>query len=145
MLTQKTESIGWEVRGMREYLPNLRSHTDLTAVQNSMAEIQKSLTEMTTLLEQAGKKKELSISPPGLDTALSVLAWLILLLLGTLVGMVVLRTIWSGLAADPVMDSTTMPHRSDHKTLRREQEKKIALGHKEDDHEEEPTWQQSLG
>ena len=37
MLTQKTESIGWEVRGMREYLPNLRSHTDLTAVQNSMA------------------------------------------------------------------------------------------------------------
>lgn len=45
------------VRGMREYLPNLRSHTDLTAVQNSMAEIQKSLTEMTTLLEQAGKKK----------------------------------------------------------------------------------------
>lgn len=58
MLTQKTESIGWEVRGMREYLPNLRSHTDLTAVQNSMAEIQKSLTEMTTLLEQAGKKKE---------------------------------------------------------------------------------------
>ena len=58
MLTQKTESIGWEVRGMREYLPNLRSHTDLTAVQNSMAKIQKSLTEMTTLLEQAGKKKE---------------------------------------------------------------------------------------
>lgn len=58
MLTQKTESIGWEVRGMREYIPNLRSHTDLTAVQNSMAKIQKSLTEMTTLLEQAGKKKE---------------------------------------------------------------------------------------
>ena len=46
------------VRGMREYLPNLRSHTDLTAVQNSMAKIQKSLTEMTALLEQAGKKKE---------------------------------------------------------------------------------------
>ena len=58
MLTQKTESIGWEVRGMREYLPNLRSHTDLTAVQNSMAEMQKSLTQMTALLEQAGKKKE---------------------------------------------------------------------------------------
>ena len=58
MLTQKTESIGREARGMREYLPNLRSHTDLTAVQNSMTEMQKSLTEMTTLLEQAGKKKE---------------------------------------------------------------------------------------
>ena len=57
-LTQKTESIGREVRGMRDYLPNLKSHTDLTAVQNSMAEIQKSLTEMTELLEQAGKKNE---------------------------------------------------------------------------------------
>jgi len=57
-LTQRTESIGREVRGMREYLPNLRSHTDLTTVQNSMTEIQKSLTEMTDLLEQAGKKNE---------------------------------------------------------------------------------------
>ena len=55
------------------------------------------------------------------------------------------RILERGQGADPVMDSTTMPHRSDHKTLRREQEKKIALGHKEDDHEEEPTWQQSLG
>ena len=58
ILTQKTESIGREARGMREYLPNLRSHTDLAAVQNSMTEMQKSLTEMTALLEQAGKKKE---------------------------------------------------------------------------------------
>ena len=58
MLMKKTDSIGREVRGMREYLPNLRSHTDLTAVQNSMAEIQKSLMEMTALLEQAGKKNE---------------------------------------------------------------------------------------
>lgn len=58
MLTKKTESIGREVRGMREYLPNLRSHTDLTTVQNSMAEIQKLLTETNTLLEQAGKRNE---------------------------------------------------------------------------------------
>ena len=58
MLTKKTESIGREVRGMREYLPNLRSHTDLTTVQNSMAEIQKLLAEMTALLEQAGKENE---------------------------------------------------------------------------------------
>ena len=47
--------------------------------------------------------------------------------------------------AAPVMDSTTMRHRSDRKTLRKEQEKKIALGHKEDDHEEEQTWQQTMG
>ena len=58
LLTKKTESIEREMRGMREYLPNLRSHTDLTAVQNSMAEMQESLTEMTSLLEQAGKRNE---------------------------------------------------------------------------------------
>ena len=53
--------------------------------------------QMCTELKRAGRKKEISILPPGLDTALSVPAWL--LLLGTLVGMVALRTIWSGLAA----------------------------------------------
>ena len=50
-------------------------------------------------LKQAGRRREISISPPSLETALSVLIWLILILLGTLVGMVVLQTIWSGLAA----------------------------------------------
>ena len=50
-------------------------------------------------LQQAGKKRGLSISPPSLRTALSVLIWLALILLATMVGMVVLRTIWSGLAA----------------------------------------------
>lgn len=54
---------------------------------------------MRAELKQDGKKREISISPPSLETALSVLVWLALLLLGTLVGMVVLRTIWSGLAA----------------------------------------------
>ena len=57
-LTQKTESIWREVHAMREYLPNLRSRTDLTVVQNTMAEMQKTLMQMTSLLEQAGKKKE---------------------------------------------------------------------------------------
>ena len=37
----------------------------------------------------------------------------------------------------PVRDATTMPGHTDRKQLRKEQEKKIALGHKEDDHEEE--------
>ena len=50
-------------------------------------------------LQQAGRKREISISLPSLETALSVLIWLILILLGTMVGMVVLQTIWSGLAA----------------------------------------------
>ncbi len=55
--------------------------------------------QMRAELKQAGKKRELSISPPSLRTALSVSIWLALILLATIVGMVVLQTIWSGLAA----------------------------------------------
>ena len=47
-------------------------------------------------------------------------------------------------AADPIRDATTMHQHTDRKTLRQERKKKIALGHKEDDHEGEPTWQQSM-
>ena len=36
-------------------------------------------------------------------------------------------------------DATTMHQHADRKTLRRERAKKIALGHKSDDHEEEQT------
>ena len=48
--------------------------------------------------------------------------------------------------AGPVMDSTTMRHHADSKTLRKEMELKIARGHKADDHEEEQshTWQQTM-
>lgn len=47
-------------------------------------------------------------------------------------------------SAAPVMDSTTMHPHTDRKTLRQEQQKKIALGHKEDDHEDEQNWQQTM-
>ena len=47
-------------------------------------------------------------------------------------------------AADPIRDATTMHQHTDRKALRRERQMKIALGHKEDDHEEEPTWQQTM-
>ena len=47
-------------------------------------------------------------------------------------------------AADPIKDATTMHQHADRKTLRREQQIKIALGHKEDDQEEEQTWQQTM-
>ena len=49
-----------------------------------------------------------------------------------------------GQDSDPVKDATTIHQHIDRKTLRQERQKKIALGHKEDDHEEEPTWQQSM-
>ena len=47
-------------------------------------------------------------------------------------------------SAAPVMDSTTMLPHTDRKTLRKKQQKKIAQGHAEDDHEEEQTWQQTM-
>ena len=37
-----------------------------------------------------------------------------------------------------------MHQHTDRKTLRQERQIKIALGHKADDHEGEPTWQQSM-
>ena len=45
----------------------------------------------------------------------------------------------------PVMDATTQ-HHTDSKALRKEKKKKIALGHKADDHEDEQTytWQQTM-
>lgn len=44
----------------------------------------------------------------------------------------------------PINDATTAHKHADSKTLRREREKKIALGHKEDDHEDTQTWQQTM-
>ena len=67
--------------------------------QSQLEALAQDVAQMRAELKQAGKKKELSVSPPSLKTALSVLIWLALILLGTLVGMVVLRTIWFGLAA----------------------------------------------
>ena len=46
--------------------------------------------------------------------------------------------------ADPVRDATTTHHHGDKKALRKEREKKIAMGHKADDHEEEQKWEQSM-
>ena len=64
-----------------------------------MEALARDVAQIQAMLKQAGRKKEISISPPSLETALSVLIWLILILLGTLVGMVALQTIWSGLVA----------------------------------------------
>lgn len=67
--------------------------------QTQMEELARNVAEIQALLRQAGKKKEFSISPPSLGTAMSVMVWLALILLGTMVGMVVLQVIWSGLDA----------------------------------------------
>ncbi len=64
-----------------------------------MEALTRDVTEIQALLQQARKKKEISISPPSLRTAMSVVVWPALILLGTMVAMVVLQVIWSGLAA----------------------------------------------
>ena len=80
------------LRALGQQVGQLPTQAQLEALARDVA-------QMRAELKQAGKKKEFSVSPPSLKTALSVLIWLALILLGTLVGMVVLRTIWSGLAA----------------------------------------------
>ena len=80
------------LRALSRQMGQLPTQAQLEALARDVA-------QMRADLKQAGKKRGLSVSPPSLETALSVLIWLALILLGTLVGMVVLRTIWSGLAA----------------------------------------------
>ena len=80
-------------------LREVSSRREPCLTQTQMEELARNVAEIQALLRQAGKKKEFSVSPPSLGTAMSVIVWLALILLGTMVGMVVLRVIWSGLAA----------------------------------------------
>ena len=41
-------------------------------------------------------------------------------------------------------DATTISHYTVRNAVRRERDKKIALGHKVDDHEEEQIWEQKM-
>ena len=80
-------------------LREVSSRREPCLTQSQMEALARDVAGIQALLRQAGKKKEISISPPSLETAMSVLLWLALILLGTMVGMVVLQVIWSGLAA----------------------------------------------
>ena len=79
-------------RALSRQVGQLPTQSQLEALARDVAQIREAL-------QQAGKKRGLSISPHSLRTALSVSIWLVLILLATMVGMVVLQTIWSGLAA----------------------------------------------
>ena len=78
------------LRALSQQVGQLPAQAQLEALARDAA-------QMRAELKQAGKKRELSISPPSLRAALSVSIWLALILLATMVGMVVLQTIWSGL------------------------------------------------
>lgn len=80
------------LRALTRQVGQLPAQAQLEALARDVA-------QMRVELKQAGKKRELSISPPSLRAALSVSIWLALILLATMVGMVVLQTIWSGFAA----------------------------------------------
>ena len=54
------------------------------------------------------------------------------------------KAVERGPDAAPVRDATTTHQHTDKKALRKEREKKIAMGHKADDHEEEQKWEQSM-
>ena len=54
------------------------------------------------------------------------------------------RSLERGQDSDSIRDATTMHQHTDRNTLRQERQKKIALGHKEDDHEDEQNWQQTM-
>ena len=77
----------------------LRALTRQVGHQAQLEALARDVALLRAELKQAGRRREISISPPSLETAFSVLVWLILILLGTMVGMVALQTIWSGLSA----------------------------------------------
>ena len=117
-----------------------------------MEELLKAVKHLEQMSEQAGKRNEKRFSLPNIRRPrlrllhLDGPTWAVLLM-GTAALLLLwwgLGTVWSSLSLlSLVMDSTTMHPHTDKKTLRKKQQKKIAQGHAEDDHEEEQTWQQT--
>ena len=99
MLLNQLERLEAGVGAQEALLRALSQQARQHPTQAQLEALARDVAQMRAELKQAGKKRELSISPPSLRTALSVSIWLALILLATMVGMVVLQTIWSGLAA----------------------------------------------
>ena len=95
----KLENLNQHTTAYTALLREVSSQRELCPAQAQMEALARDVEELQALLRQAGKKKEISVSPPSLGTAMSIMIWLALILLGTMVGMVVLQVIWSGLAA----------------------------------------------
>ena len=99
MLLNQLERLEAGVSAQEALLRALSQQVGQLPTREQTETLAREVSQMRADLKQAGKKKELSISPPSLRTALSVSIWLALILLATMVGMVVLQTIWSGFAA----------------------------------------------
>ena len=57
-LAEQAGGINWELEEIRKTQPELKPYIDLTSVQNTLVELQKSLTEMNILLERIGNLSE---------------------------------------------------------------------------------------
>ena len=99
MLLTRLDRLEASVAAQEALLRALSQQAGQLPAQAQLEALARDVAQMRAELKQAGKKRELSISPPSLRAALSVSIWLALILLATMVGMVVLQTIWSGLAA----------------------------------------------
>ena len=98
MLLTRLDRLEASVAAQEALLRALSQQVGQLPAQAQLEALARDAAQMRAELKQAGKKRELSISPPSLRTALSVSIWLALILLAAMVGMVVLQTIWSGLA-----------------------------------------------
>lgn len=83
-LTEQANGINWELEEIRNTLPELKTHIDLTPVQKSLTEMQRSLAEMNKLLERVGNLIE-RYSSKWIDwlpdfSLLVALKWIALLL-----------------------------------------------------------------
>lgn len=97
--SDRLERLETSVSAQEALLRALTQQVGQLPTQAQLEALARDVAQLRAELKQAGKKREISISPPSLETAFSVLIWLILILLGTMVGMVALQTIWSGLSA----------------------------------------------
>jgi len=98
-LTEQANGINWELEEIRNTLPELKTHIDLTPVQKSLTEMQRSLAEMNKLLERVGNLSE-RYSSKWIDwlpdfSLLVALKWIALLLV---IGAAALAG-WYGVAA----------------------------------------------
>ena len=98
-LTEQANGINWELEEIRNTLPELKTHIDLTPVQKSLTEMQRSLAEMNKLLERVGNLIE-RYSSKWIDwlpdfSLLVALKWIALLLV---IGAAALAG-WYGVAA----------------------------------------------
>ena len=83
-LAEQADGINWELEEIRNTLPELKTHIDLTPVQKSLTEMQRSLAEMNKLLERVGNLSE-RYSSKWIDwlpdfSLLVALKWIALLL-----------------------------------------------------------------